>query len=214
MLEKYLEQYVETLYKNSNKGAKGEQHGIYTKEEYYKLLKPVIELFKKDLTLEEMREELYKQSNIEENVDKFIHKREMSPGMVFRVGTKNYEETIVIGNRQEVKLDENNNITPALEEMTEDTIFDIASITKLFTSLSILKLVQDKTISLNDEITKYAPEFKNLKGVTIFDLLTFRTPLKTNGRIDELKRFIRKDVVYGTYKKSETINKWTTTIKN
>ena len=184
MLEKYLEQYVETLYKNSNKGAKKEQHGIYTKEEYYKLLKPVIELFKKDLTLEEMREELYKQSNIEENVDKFIHKREMSPGMVFRVGTKNYEETIVIGNRQEVKLDENNNITPALEEMTEDTIFDIASITKLFTSLSILKLVQNKTISLNDEITKYAPEFKNLKGVTIFDLLSFRTPLKTNGRID------------------------------
>ena len=49
MLEKYLEKYVETLYKNSNKGAKKEQHGIYTKEEYYKLLKPVIELFKKDL---------------------------------------------------------------------------------------------------------------------------------------------------------------------
>ena len=51
MLEKYLEQYIETLYKNSNKGTKGEQYGLYTKEEYYKLLKPVIELFKKDLTL-------------------------------------------------------------------------------------------------------------------------------------------------------------------
>ena len=184
MYEQYLEQYVDTLYKNSNMGLKGTQYGLYTKEEYYKLLKPVIELFKKDLTLEEMREELYKQSKLEENVDKFIHQREMAPGMVFRMGTKNYEETIVIGNRQEVKLDENNNIVPALEEMTEDTIFDLASITKLFTSLSILKLAQNKTITLNDEIIKYAPEFKNLKGVTIFDLLTFRIPLRTNGRID------------------------------
>ena len=154
MLEHYLEQYVDTLYKNSNMGITGEQHGLYTKEEYYKLLKPVIELFKKDLTLDEMREELYKQSGLEENVDKFIHQREMAPGMVFKMGTKNYEETIIIGNRQEVKLDENNNIVPALEEMTEDTIFDLASITKLFTSLSVLKLVQNKTISLNDEIIK------------------------------------------------------------
>ena len=102
MLEHYLEQYVDMLYKNSNIGITGEQHGLYTKEEYYKLLKPVIELFKKDLTLDEMREELYKQSNLEENVDKFIHQREMAPGMVFKMGTKNYEETIIIGNRQEV----------------------------------------------------------------------------------------------------------------
>ena len=186
MLEQYLEQYVEELYKKSNIGLKGNQYDLYSKEEFYKLLKPVIELFKKDnLTLEEMREQLYIQSGIETKVDNFINKREMAPGMVFRIGTKNYEETIIIGNRQEVKLDESNNIVPSVEEMTEDTIFDLASITKLFTSLSILKLVQDKSISLNDEIIRYVPKFKKLKGVTIFDLLSFRVPLKTNGRIDK-----------------------------
>ena len=185
MLEKYLEQYVEELYKNSNQGAKGSQYKASSKEEFYELLKPVIELFKKDLTIEEMREELYKQSALGENIYKFIHQREMAPGMIFKIGTKNYEETIIIGNRQEVKIDENNNIIPRVEEMTEDTIFDLASITKLFTSLSILKLVQEGIINLNEPITKYAKEFKNLKGVTVFDLLSFRTPLRTNGRIDK-----------------------------
>lgn len=184
MLEKFLDQYVEKLYKNSNLGATGSQYGLCTKEEYYQLLKPVIELFKKNLTPEEMREELYNQSILGMNIDRFINQREMAPGMVFRIGTKNYEETIIIGNRQEVKIDENNNIVPALEEMTEDTIFDLASITKLFTSLSVLKLIQNKTISINDEIIKYAPEFKNLRGVTVFDLLSFRIPLKTSERVD------------------------------
>lgn len=108
----------------------------------------------------------------------------MVPGMVFSYGTNNYKETVVIGNRQEVTIDKNGTLVPDLEKMTEDTIFDLASVTKLFTSLSILKLVENNIIKLDDDIIKYAPEFKKMNGITIFDLLSFRVPLKTNGRID------------------------------
>ena len=104
--------------------------------------------------------------------------------MVFSYGTENYKETVVVGNRQEVSIDEKGNLVPAVEKMTEDTIFDLASITKLFTSLSVLKLVQQGTISLDDEIKKFAPQFKNLEGITVFDLISFGVPLKTNGRVD------------------------------
>ena len=187
-MEIFLEEYINNLYEKQNNGAMKEQQGLYSKRDYYELLKPVVDAVSKykDYSLDELRNILYKQSGIEEKVYDFIHKKEMVPGMVFSYGTDNFRETIVVGNKQEVTLDEKGNLLPAVEKMTEDTIFDLASITKLFTSLSILKLVQDKVINLDDEITKYAPEFKNLDGVTIFDLISFRVPLKTNGRIDRV----------------------------
>ena len=132
----------------------------------------------------------------------------MVPGMVFSYGTKNYKETVVIGNRQEVSLNEKGEIIPALEKMTYDTIFDLASITKLFTSISILKLVQNGTISLNDEIVKYATQFKNLKGVTIYDLITFGVPLKTNGRVDRASsRSETEQILFDIEIDSESTNK-------
>lgn len=187
MLEKYLEEYVDSLYEKQNIGAIPEQQGLYTKKDYYNLLKPVIILVSKykDYTIEELRNKLYEESNIEESLNDFIYKKEMVPGMVFSYGTKNYKETVIIGNRQEVSLNEEGKMVPALEQMTEDTIFDLASVTKIFTSLSILKLVQNGVVKLSDEITKYAPSFKNLNKVTIYDLITFNTPLKTKSRVDK-----------------------------
>lgn len=186
MLEKYLENYINDLYIKQNNGGCIEQQGLYTKKDYYELLKPVIDLVQmnSDLSLDEMRQILYNKSEIEEKLIDFIYKKEMVPGMVFSYGTKNYKETIVIGNRQEVSIDSNGKLVPEVEKMTEDTIFDLASVTKIFTSLSILKLVQNGIIKLDVEIIKYAPEFKNLKGITIFDLISFNVPLKTNGRVD------------------------------
>lgn len=186
MLENYLENYVNDLYEKQNLGAMSEQKGLYSKKDYYELLKPVIDYVSKykDYSIDELRNVLYNESGIEEKVRDFIYKKEMVPGMVFSYGTNNYKETVVVGNRQEVSIDEKGNLVPAVEKMTEDTIFDLASITKLFTSLSVLKLVQQGTISLDDEIKKFAPQFKNLDGITVFDLISFGVPLKTNGRVD------------------------------
>lgn len=185
MLEKFLEDYVNTLYNRQNINMQREQQNLYTKEQYYALLKPVIETISthKDYTIEELRNLLFEQSQIEQKVTDFIYNKEMVPGLVFSYGTDKYRETIVIGNRQEVTLN-GSIVVPAVEQMTEDTIFDLASVTKLFTSLSILKLVQNGTIKIDDEVIKYAPQFKNLKGVTILDLLSFNVPLKTSGRVD------------------------------
>lgn len=77
--------------------------------------------------------------------------------MVFTYGTKNYRETVVIRNKQEFSLDLNGKLVPDVEKMPDDTIFDLASATKLFTSLSILKPVQNGTIKLDDEIIRYTP---------------------------------------------------------
>lgn len=46
------------------------------------------------------------------------------------------------------------------EPMKADTIFDLASLTKIFsTTFSYMKLVEDKVLSIEDKVTKYLPEF-------------------------------------------------------
>ena len=59
--------------------------------------------------------------------------------------------------------------------MTEDTIFDLASLTKpIATALSIMLLSEDGKLKLNDPIAKHLPAFarKETEGITIAMLLT------------------------------------------
>ena len=55
--------------------------------------------------------------------------------------------------------------------MEENTIFEMASITKMFTAAAVMILVREGKLSLDDEYTKIFPEFP-YKGVTIRHLLT------------------------------------------
>jgi uncharacterized protein YbbC (DUF1343 family) len=60
------------------------------------------------------------------------------------------------------------------EPMTLDTIFDIASLTKVVaTAPSMLRLFEQGKVRLNDPVTRYLPEFQSGKsGITVRDLLT------------------------------------------
>ena len=52
------------------------------------------------------------------------------------------------------------------------TIFQIASVTKQFTSAVVLKLVELKKIALTDKLSKYYPDFPQADKITIENLLT------------------------------------------
>jgi len=72
-------------------------------------------------------------------------------------------------------------LEPTREAMTAETIFDIASLTKcVVTATSVMKLVEDGNIRLNDPVSAYLPEFaKNGKeGITIRELLTHFSGLR------------------------------------
>ncbi|WP_216596695.1 serine hydrolase [Jeotgalibaca dankookensis] len=65
-------------------------------------------------------------------------------------------------------------------EMTTDTVFDLASVTKVMaTTQGIMKLVSEGEISVDDQVAMYVPDFsKNGKEeVTIADLLTHTSGL-------------------------------------
>ena len=63
---------------------------------------------------------------------------------------------------------------PRQETMTLDTIFDVASLTKVIaTTSSMMKLFEQGKFRLNDKVTAYIPEFQNGKSdITIRNLFT------------------------------------------
>jgi SSS family transporter len=66
-------------------------------------------------------------------------------------------------------------VEPVVEPMTEDTIFDMASLTKcLATATAVMQLYEEHKIAFDDPVIKYLPEFgvNGKQSVTIRELLT------------------------------------------
>ena len=55
--------------------------------------------------------------------------------------------------------------------VSQDTVFDIASCTKVFTAVSILQLQEKGKLSIDDTIDKYFPEYQYGSQITIYNLL-------------------------------------------
>ena len=69
----------------------------------------------------------------------------------------------------------NRALEPRREPMTLETIFDLASLTKVVaTTTAVMKLVEEGKIRLNDPVAKYLPEFgqNGKEDITVRQLLT------------------------------------------
>jgi D-alanyl-D-alanine carboxypeptidase len=62
-----------------------------------------------------------------------------------------------------------------------DTRFAIGSITKLFTAIAIMQLVQEKRVDLNAPVTKYLPDAKYAAKITITELMQHTSGLWNYG---------------------------------
>jgi uncharacterized protein YbbC (DUF1343 family)/CubicO group peptidase (beta-lactamase class C family) len=74
-------------------------------------------------------------------------------------------------------------LDPTIEPMTLDTIFDMASLTKVMaTTSSVMRLVQLGQIKLNDPVARHIPEFaqNGKEEVTIRQLLTHYSGLRAD----------------------------------
>ncbi|HEV2985613.1 MAG TPA: serine hydrolase, partial [Vicinamibacterales bacterium] len=78
-------------------------------------------------------------------------------------------------------------VAPITEAMTEDTIFDLASLTKVVaTTTSVMKLMEEGRIRLNDPVASFIPEFGKYgkNGTTIRHLLTHTSGLRPDLELD------------------------------
>ena len=91
---------------------------------------------------------------------------------------------VVVGRGDQVEYRQafgNRSIEPTVEPMTLDTIFDLASLTKVVaTTTSVMMLVEDGRIRLSDRVATYIPGFERYgKGpITIRHLLTHVSGLR------------------------------------
>ena len=121
---------------------------------------------------------------IDREIEAAISRGEI-PGAVLRIESKGEVYEKAYGKRL---------VSPGSEAMTVDTIFDLASLTKVMaTTPSILKLVEDGRLSLDDPVAKWIPEFlaggvrpeaaepkpvaKEREGITIRQLITHQSGL-------------------------------------
>jgi CubicO group peptidase (beta-lactamase class C family) len=85
------------------------------------------------------------------------------------------------------------------EPVRRDTIFDIASLTKLFTSIAVLQLVEDGRIRLDAPAANYAPEFAagGKQNITVQQLLTHTSGLQAKIELSKLPQSSRVPAVLG-----------------
>lgn len=175
-----IDEFAALLYKNHilNNNLK-----LKEKNEFKELLLPVVDIVskceKKDIS--RLYEELYKKSGIDFLLKELVYTHKLVSGISVSFGTSKYSKEVFLGNQQEV--DDNEDVNPI--PMKSNSIYDLASITKIFTCIVILKLVEEKQLRLTDTIKLLDKRFTNLSDVTIRDLLSFNVVLKTSKRIEE-----------------------------
>ncbi len=78
------------------------------------------------------------------------------------------------------------------EAISAQTLFNIGSITKTFVAYGILKLAAEKRLSLEDDLYKYFPDFKNpaiAHQVRLLHLLTHTSGIPDSRKVEEEKLF-------------------------
>src|SRR3954447_11414614 len=84
---------------------------------------------------------------------------------------------LVVGHQGKVEYRKaygSRSLIPTRERMTEDTVFDAASLTKVVaTTPSLMKLLEEGKIRIDDPVTKYIPEFQaGRSDITVRLLMT------------------------------------------
>jgi CubicO group peptidase (beta-lactamase class C family) len=86
------------------------------------------------------------------------------------------------------------------QKLDENSVFELASVSKQFTAMAIMILKEKKMLSLDDNFTKYIPKLSNYKGITIRNLLNHTGGLPDYEEVmdtlfDKNKIAINKDII-------------------
>ena len=117
-----------------------------------------------------------------------------SSGYVIEILQNNITKEFVFGNKA---------LIPNKEITTKDTLYDIASLTKVFTATLIYMAYEENLVNINDYVYNIDSNFKELKNVKIIDLLSHNQDIWTNGYLGDAKskeEFYK--ILYSAYVKS------------
>lgn len=79
-------------------------------------------------------------------------------------------------------------------DLTTNNVFQLASMTKQFTAISILMLEEQGKLNIQDSISKYIPDYPNGNKITIHHLLTHTSGIKDFTKMKSLKDIAQKEM--------------------
>ena len=92
-------------------------------------------------------------------------------------------------------------IVPTKEDISEDTLYDLASLSKVVSTVTIVsKMYAEGKIKLNDKVSAYLERFK-YDDITIFDLLTHSSGLPAD--LDDLTIVSKEELLNKVYDASK-----------
>lgn len=110
-------------------------------------------------------------------IDEIVNEKKYSTGISVAFGNFQNKRTYFLGTNGNGK------------DISKDTLFDLASITKLFLAVVYLKLQEIGRVDLGKCVSFYSPRFVNVGTVRIEQLLSYNVHLETDSRIDKCKDF-------------------------
>ncbi len=78
-------------------------------------------------------------------------------------------------------------------DMQPENVFQIGSMTKQFTALSILMLEEQGKLAVKDKVVKYLPDYPNGKNITLHHLLTHTSGIKDYTKMKAIMGIAKKD---------------------
>ena len=122
---------------------------------------------------------------LQSNLHFLCDESRMLCGMAVAFGTPTQSETARYGRAQEVTLNDAGRFIPRVRPLEANALFDLASLTKLFTAVLAMMLVERGKLSLDTPVAQLDSRFIHLTDVPVGDVLSFRACLQTPGRIDD-----------------------------
>ena len=109
---------------------------------------------------------------------------QMLCGICVAYGTPTQSESALYGCARRLKR-RGTAFSPSPQPLAADSLCDLASLTKLFTAVLAMMLVEQRRLSLEETVGDIDPRFCNLSSVRVGDVLGFCVSLQTDGRIDD-----------------------------
>ncbi|NLA53271.1 MAG: beta-lactamase family protein, partial [Clostridiales bacterium] len=107
----------------------------------------------------------------------------MLSGLSLSYGNASNSESICRGLAQE-EIYQNGQFTESIRPISSDSLYDLASLTKLFTLVATLQLIQRGKIHFEDFIGILDKRFTKLCDTSIFEVLSYQAVLRSPQRID------------------------------
>lgn len=117
-------------------------------------------------------------------MDTLVLEQRMLTGLTVVYGNQTAYSHARVGCAREVRLT-GAGFVDDKQALTSDTLYDLASLTKLFTAVSVLQLVEQGHLRLTDRIGHVDARFPALSDTTVEEVLTYHAVLRTPERVDE-----------------------------